>query len=226
MSSSITFDSITKKFTQLEPEEKVCYVCGGNSSVDEHHYDCQYGKISPETVPLCRRCHRTYHNYGVNWFEDEYLDLILDVENKRRVLFGRPLIEGKDVQRSNYWNKKHGIKKNITFDSDSKRFIQEGISTENDTKGSQTPVFPFHLPRGEPLCGHEWVYEHLYDLMDYVPRIEIISPDLHLTVDVNSKKKMREVGKVLRELKVRKNNTNEIITLDPITKRFAKEVIL
>jgi hypothetical protein len=72
----------------------------------------------------------------------------------------------------------------------------------HEGKGSRTPAFKdFHLPCGEPLCGWDWVHEHLYDLIDWVPRIEIITPDLQLAVDINSKKKLGDVVKAIRGLK-------------------------
>ena len=100
--------------------KKVCYICSSGKYVDAHHYDCQEGRISPETVPLCRRCHRTYHDLGVEWFEDEYLDKAIEIENKRQQLVYdslknpvRPLqlLKKEDIARSDYWNKIHGILK-------------------------------------------------------------------------------------------------------------------
>ena len=104
-----------------------CWICNSNKFVDNHHYDCKKGKISPETVPLCRRCHRTYHDRGVEWFDDEYLEKIIEIENKARAIyqkagirskFSQPeeplvLLKREDIQRSTYWNKTHGIKKAI-----------------------------------------------------------------------------------------------------------------
>lgn len=111
-----------------------CEVCGSERFVDAHHYDCKEGKISPDTINLCRRCHRTYHDNGIEWFDDEYLAKVIEIENKFRVihnanlkesvnrirhkyidgLYGgkelRPIKRG-DVQRSDYWNKIHGIRK-------------------------------------------------------------------------------------------------------------------
>ena len=101
-------------------EKKVCYICGSDRFVDDHHYDCREGKLSPETVPLCRRCHRTYHDRGIEWFDDDFLDKAIEIENKRRQIFNSspgiiihqfPLIKREDIQRSDYWNKIHGISK-------------------------------------------------------------------------------------------------------------------
>ena len=191
-------------------DEKTCYICQSTKYVDDHHYDCQEGALSPETVPLCRRCHRTYHDLGVEWFEDEYLDKAIEIENKRRAIYNAnleyfekeraaraaqfpwspwlkkpitplPLLKREDIQRTAYFNKKHGLPQ------------------KNKEKGSRTPPFTFHLPHGEPLCGWEWVNEHLYDLMCWVPRIEIIGPNFHLTADIDSEKKLKDVVKAIRE---------------------------
>lgn len=172
--------------------EKACYICSSNKFIDDHHFDCCEGKLSPETVPLCRRCHRTYHDLGVEWFEDEYLDKAIEIENRRREIVysnlkspSKPLelFRREDIRRSDYFNKTHGLPET------------------KERKGSQTPVFAFHLPRGEPLCGWAWVHEHMYDLIDWVPRIEIVHPNLNLTVDINSKKKLTDVVKAIRGLK-------------------------
>ncbi|MFH1231237.1 MAG: hypothetical protein V1709_07040 [Planctomycetota bacterium] len=95
-----------------------CEICGNDRFVDAHHYDCKEGKISPETINLCRRCHRTYHDRGINWFDDDKIDKAIEIENKRRELVyanlvnpTKPLIllKREDIQRSEYWNKIHGI---------------------------------------------------------------------------------------------------------------------
>ena len=169
----------------------VCYICSSDKFVDGHHYDCCEGELSPETVPLCRRCHRTYHDLGVDWFEDEYLDKIIEIENKRRAIHNKPNtlppITRNDVVRSDYWNKKHGIK-----------------GERNNNKGIQTPAFPFHLPQGEPLCGWQWVHDHMHDLLTWVPKIEIVSPNHQVTMDIKNRKELKEAVKVIRGLKQRK----------------------
>jgi len=97
-----------------------CEICGSDKFVDAHHYDCKEGKISPETINLCRRCHRTYHDRGVEWFDEEYLDKAIILENKRReIIYGNlqeprkplQLLRREDIRRSDYWNKMHGISK-------------------------------------------------------------------------------------------------------------------
>ena len=101
-----------------EDDIKRCYICGSDKFVDDHHYDCREGKLSSETIPLCRRCHRTYHDRGIEWFDEEYLDKIIEIENKRReirnstkgvVVNPFPLIKREDIKRSSYWNKIHNM---------------------------------------------------------------------------------------------------------------------
>lgn len=200
----ITLDPLTKKFTQSIPEEKTCYICSGNDFVDDHHYDFKHGKISDETVPLCRRCHSTIHMYrGIHMFEDHLLDKAIEVWNRTLILLNpslmpKELITKDKIERSKYWLKKHGIKQ----------------GKEGQTR--------FKLPCGEPLCGWDWLNEHLNDLKDYVPRIEVKGPGVNLAVNVSSKRELVKVGKVLKRL--RGNNSNKkVITLDPVTKRFSSE---
>lgn len=98
-----------------------CYICGSERFVEDHHYDCCEGKLSPETVPLCKRCHRTYHDLGIDWFEDEYLDKAIEIENRRREIHRansnnararpRASMSREDVVRSAHFNKTHGIMK-------------------------------------------------------------------------------------------------------------------
>ena len=96
-----------------------CEVCGSDRFVDAHHYDCKEGEIDSETIKLCRRCHRTYHDRGIEWFDDKYLDKAIEIENKRRekiyACLKNPtkqlvVLRREEVKRSNYWNKIHGIK--------------------------------------------------------------------------------------------------------------------
>jgi len=100
-------------------QQKLCLICGSDKFVDEHHYDCKEGKISPETLLLCRRCHRTYHDLGIEWFDDRYLDKAIAIENKRRQIIyanlkdpqkSLQLLKREDISRSPYWNKIHGLK--------------------------------------------------------------------------------------------------------------------
>ena len=96
-----------------------CEICNSDKFVDGHHYDCQEGKLSPETINLCRRCHRTYHDRGLEWFDEQFISKAIEIENKRRqirnnekgVIHPSPLIRREDIQRSDYWNKIHGISK-------------------------------------------------------------------------------------------------------------------
>lgn len=140
---------------------KKCWICGSNKHVDEHHYDCEHGKISPETVPLCRRCHQSYHIWGLGAFSPDTTEKALEMENKRReILRSLPLsapeyrraeylgilspLRLEDIKRFDYWYKKHGIKREHSVPS-------------AKAKGTQTPAYPFHLPKNEPLCGWDWV---------------------------------------------------------------------
>jgi len=117
-----------------------CYICGSKKPVDKHHYDCCEGELSPETVPLCRRCHRTYHDLGVDWFDDEHLDKAIEVENKRRELHGRRQMTRAEITRSNYFNKTHGIK---------------------EQRQPSLPHTKMTLPGITPLCGQDWINSHL-----------------------------------------------------------------
>ena len=99
-----------------------CAICGSIKFVDDHHLDCREGKLSPETAPLCRRCHRTYHDWGVGAFSPGTTERALEVENMRRRIYGRPLMTLADVKRSGYWRKKWGLPtlKRITREEQSK----------------------------------------------------------------------------------------------------------
>lgn len=173
----------------------LCYICSSSKFVDDHHYDCRGGELSPDTVALCRRCHQTYHIWGVEWFDDEYLDKAIEIENKRREIvyasLEKPvkplqLLRRDEIRRSPYWYKKHGIKPPSHFPT------------------KKAKAFPtFQLPQGEPLCGWQWVHEHTWDLLDWVPRIEVIGPSLKLRMDIDNKAKLRDAVKVLRSMKGR-----------------------
>ncbi len=118
-----------------------CYICDKTDGVvDDHHIDCAHGDRSEETTPLCRRCHRTYHDLGVKWFDDEYLDKVLEIENKRRAIYGLSIMRREDIERSNYWNKTHGI------------IAKHPIKPE-----------PFVRLGIKPLCGWDWLYKHISD---------------------------------------------------------------
>ena len=86
-----------------------CYIDGSTRFVDDHHLDCKEGKVSPETIPLCRRCHRTYHDWGVDAFSPDTTIKALEVENKRRMIYGLPLMSMAQISRSGYWRKKWGV---------------------------------------------------------------------------------------------------------------------
>ncbi len=88
-----------------------CYICGSIRFVDNHHYDKQEGRISPDTVPLCRRCHRTYHDWGLGSFSPDTLTRALEVENKRRMIYHLPLMAEGQIEHSSYWCNKWAIRK-------------------------------------------------------------------------------------------------------------------
>lgn len=99
-----------------------CYICSSSKHVDAHHIDCCGGELSPETVPLCRRCHRTYHDLGIEWFDDEFLDKAIEIKNRQREIQRASRhgamwhtgslspLKREDVRRSSYFNEKHGTK--------------------------------------------------------------------------------------------------------------------
>lgn len=126
-----------------------CEICGSDKFVDAHHYDCKEGKISSETINLCRRCHRTYHDRGIEWFDDEFIDKAIEIENKFRVIHNTTLqrkesvshryidglydkelqpTERGDIIRSDYWNKIHGISKRRQPPKETKDERQAGFA--------------------------------------------------------------------------------------------------
>jgi len=142
-------------------EAKLCWVCGSGNHVDEHHIDCRKGELSSETVPLCRRCHQTYHIWGVGAFSPDTTEKALELENKRReILRSLPSdhpqrrraeylgkiqpLKLEDVRRSTYWYRKWGIK------PPRKEKVIAAVA-------------PFKLPQNPPLCGEDWLREHLND---------------------------------------------------------------
>lgn len=145
----------------MAPDSMGCFICSSDKFVDEHHYDCQEGRLSPEKVPLCRRCHRTYHDWGIGAFSPDTTDKAIEVENKRREILrslpiahpsyrNLPPLKLEDVERSRYWYKKHGI-------------------APPHFGGKKPPkkmiMIPFRIP-SNPLCGEDWLRAHL---TDYTP---------------------------------------------------------
>lgn len=57
-----------------------------------------------------------------------------------------PPMRLEDVKRSRYWYKKHHIAP------------PSGLGGKKPSK-----VIPFRMPNGSPLCGDEWLKEHLRD---------------------------------------------------------------
>ena len=148
----------------MSGDVKLCWICSSGKHVDNHHYDCMKGQLSPETVPLCRRCHVTYHVWGVGAFSPDTTEKALEVENKRREILrslpsdhpeyrrGKLLnilspLKLEDVSRSRYWYKKWGITPPV----------------RERVKAGAVARVPFKIPNGIPLCGNEWLYNHLHD---------------------------------------------------------------
>lgn len=147
---------------------KKCYICPSTATLDDHHIDCNEGKLSPEMVPLCRRCHRTYHDRGLEWFDDDILDKAIELENRRREIINNkkltppypgisvpysmrhvsplPMVDKAEVvaMRSDYWYKKHGLTKPQALVKASR--AQKRIERELLYQGCT-----------EPLCGKEWL---------------------------------------------------------------------
>jgi len=182
---------------------RACYICSSNKYVDGHHYDCQEGRLSPEKVPLCRRCHRTYHDLGVGSFSPDTTEKALEVENKRReILRSLPHdhlqyqraeylgiltpLKLEDVERSRYWYKKWGI----TPPRRERAKVEAGVK------------LPFRIPHSPPLCGEDWLYRHL---RDYTPEeigalaIEVACGDTWLP-PVSLSDKKGKLRKIIKEL--------------------------
>lgn len=158
----------------MTKEGKVCYICPSNKYIEGHHLDCKHGELSPETVPLCKRCHRTYHDLGVEWFDDEFLDRAIEIENRRRqIVYVEPLIllRREDVRRSGYFNKAHGIKPT----KQKATFSRQGI---------------------EPLPGWEWYFEHHNDPPP--PWEMVIYCDGKKVAEVTDSLKRGEVRRIMR----------------------------
>jgi len=90
----------------------------------------------------------------------------------------------KNIKRSNYWYKKHGIKR------------------EHPLRPKKDKVFPSLQLPFEPLSGWQWVNEHLNDLKDWVPRIEVTGPGLKLSMEVDNATKLKEAIKAIRVMKL------------------------
>lgn len=183
-------------------EEKLCWICSSDKYVDEHHYDCQRGKLSTETVPLCRRCHTTYHIWGVGAFSPDTTERALEVENKRReILRSLPPdhpeyrraeyigilspLKLEDVERSPYWYKKWGIK-------------------PPRKEREKAKAVAMRLPNSPPLCGDDWLEEHLNDhSLEEIGALTIqVSRDNKQLPTVSVADKKRTLKKMLKEVKV------------------------
>ena len=180
-----------------------CFICGSENHIDNHHYDCCHGQVSPETVPLCRRCHRTYHDLGLEWFDDEFLDRAIELENRRRAILDKvvtkqklsPPYPGLPVPyrlrnltppfptvckeeamagRSDYWYEKHGIK---------------------------PPKVEQKKPPKVPLCGAEWLAAHLKDhTIEEIEALGIqVSADGKKVAEIKAGEKKGTIKRRIRE---------------------------
>ena len=143
--------------TLNERSKQLCYICQSSGHlIDNHHLDCCEGKLSPETVPLCRRCHRTYHDWGIEAFSLDTTDKALEVENKRREILrslpighpsyrNLPPMKLEDIKRSGYWYKKHNIAP------------PSSLGRKKPSRG-----ITVRIP-SNPLCSKDWLEAHLTD---------------------------------------------------------------
>ena len=174
-----------------------CFICGSENHIDNHHYDCCHGQVSAETVPLCRRCHTTYHVWGVGrcaWgvgcFAPQHTAKALEVENRRREILrtlpadhihyrNLPELRLEDVEHSAYWYKKYGIK---PPSSQSHRKERHYYMT--------------------PLCGEEWLLEHGNDhTTAEVEELGIrISVDGKKVAEIKAGEKKRTIKRLIREV--------------------------
>jgi len=173
-----------------------CYICDKKERhIDNHHVDCAHGQLSDETVSLCRRCHRTYHDLGIKWFDNEYLDKAIELENRRRKIrhaayladpkyVVKPslcLLERKDIKRSDYWCKVHGIKKKVNGE-------REIVLAKDLNRYNLCP----------PLCGQDWYEEHKDD--SYPEQAIVVEYDGKVVAKVLSSEKKGTLKRRLKEM--------------------------
>lgn len=133
-------------------ENKACYVCGSEKFVVDHHYDFVEGKLSPETVSMCRRCHWTLHGCGVDWFEDKYLEKAIEIENRHREIHYASLknptsplqlVTRGDIQRPDYFNKTHGITAKNKKQARRATIALPDLASGSDKEGEQLVLLGF-----------------------------------------------------------------------------------
>ena len=95
-------------------------------------------------VPLCRRCHRTLHDWDIGTFSPDTTEKALEVENKRREIRGLPIMKMEEVTHSDYWYRKHNV------------------ARPKVAAGKKHEKIAFKIP-STPLCGEQWVSDHLGD---------------------------------------------------------------
>ena len=180
----------------------ICFVCSSDNHVDTHHYDCMRGKISSKTVPLCRRCHTTYHNWGIGSFSPDTTAKILEVENSRREILrsmpadhplyntlhfsrqeAQTILKLEDVRHTRYWYKKWGI------------------TPPKNGNGRKPRAIPLEIPNGEPICGRDWLEIHLND--HTVKEIEALTIEIacgNRWLPVSVAEKKGKVKSIMREV--------------------------
>jgi len=170
-----------------------CYICP-STAVDDHHIDCNGGKLSPETVPLCRRCHRTYHDRGLEWFDDDIIDKAIELENRRReIINSKTMVDKAEViaNRSDYWYKKHGLTKPRTVGK-AQSSIAEGVLRELRYRGT------------EPLCGKEWLANALARVgTELFNQSMTIVYDGRVLGEFDASTKRGEIKRVMKETKTK-----------------------
>jgi hypothetical protein len=103
----------------------------------------------------------------VSSFSPDTTEKALEVENRRREIFRSlpadnpyfqdlPPLKLGDIKRSRYWYKKWG-KKAIEWER------EHGIISAIPEKKKRTRLTIFRMPKAPPLCGEEWLREHLND---------------------------------------------------------------
>ena len=119
----------------------------------------------------------------MGWFDDEFLDKILEIDNRYRVLLGLSPRRREDIKRSEYYCKVHGIK------------------LQKIPKASTYSTATIELPtiHAEPLCGWDWIHAHLHD--EYPEPTMGLLYDGELVATVTGSDKRGRVRSVLKRIK-------------------------
>jgi len=54
----------------------------------------------------------------------------------------------------------------------------------------------------EPICGWQWIYQHLHDYDNWTPTIEITRPGSKQTITIRDREAIAEVIKVIQSGKM------------------------